>query len=1036
MRVLLLNVSDIHVESKDDPENEGLVLGKFIADVEEQAKKFVYDEVFILISGDLVFAASAKSYTKFDESIVKKLMRIFDVDRSHFIIVPGNHDVVQDSVKDVEDFFLPIFNARYEEGRFNNLVRKDAQNSIIFGKFEPFLIYMKEKFGNVDYSLLANKYEINETWSVHTLNSAILSCGAYKETDDKGHLGVDTRSLHALIASDKHPKKILLMHHPEYFCMDWVKHELRKLYGSEYTMILSGHTHDQYIYYDDKKGYIRCEAPQLYTDKYDDILGYNFIELEDDQVIKITYRQWQEKRNKFRAGADFVDDDGSNGVISYVDKAQAFKDAGSDRIAILMQERLRQEMLSYVGQPYIWVDRYLSDDRLDNLFKMQESALFSEMDIIKNGENIHAVAPSQYGLTCYGSHFLLTLWENQHVFGIKVDADGVRVKKFEKLVDAELLHYGKGKQDVKWIVIDNWKPFRKDQKGIKAYLKQEFPDAHLLLMTVYHESEFIAGKSFDEEEIEAKTLYLTPLKRAQERIMVDAYNKEKFIDDSDEVLSKLDEDIKNFNLHRSPHSCATLLTVFKDSFDRNPVNRTDVLENILSIIFDNTRLPNYRTQKPDAKDCDFCLGFYCSTLIKKNGYFFSKDSFISDIRAFCRQKDYTVEVDQLFDILCFNRIIVEDNGLYKFHFTFWVYYFVASWMIANDDYAKEMLEDQRYLHFPEVLEFYTGKDRRRKNAVETLIKDLSITSKSVQAKTGMNEQDDPFAFLRFSQDKEQQDAIIERIESDVKQSNLPQSVKDQTADLTFNPSAAFHQDIFKVYSDFSVGYLVNIIRIGSKVLRNSDQLDADIKQQLLAELTSAMKVLSNIIYLVSPLFAKQGYIQLTDYGLKLSKSFYNLDDKERTIAILVAIPYNLTMMFKEDIFSSKLSPVFITGLNNEKDRVKRHLLASLLIYKQPEGWSGAITSYMDTIGQNSYYLGTLYELMLTVFQNGELDEPEQMRMKNLIKAAVFKNSQGRLPASQGEYNQVELTKKLLHGSKEDEANNQEIGKDVAGEETN
>ena len=1016
MRVLLLNISDIHILSYDKPENEGLVLSKFIVDVEEQVKKFYYDDVFVLISGDLVFAPSDESYAKFDKTIVKELMRVLCIDRNHFIIAPGNHDVSQNVVKDVEDSFLSIFNNKYDEGKFNDLIRKDAQKGILFGKFEAFHRYMVNTMGMDNYSLQANLFNINDNWSVHIVNSAILSCGAYKNINDQGYLGVDTRSLHSFLTEDKHPKKILLMHHPEYFCMDWVKHELRKLYGSDYDMVLSGHTHDQYIYCDIKEGFIRCEAPQLFTDKYDDILGYNFIELDDDKVVKITYRQWQEKRNKFRPGSDFVEDEESNGVITFSNEVKEQKQTTyTDRITILIQERLRKEMESYVGQPYIWVDRYLSDDRLDNVFKMQESTLYSELDIIKNCENIHIVAPSLYGLTCYGSHFLLTLWESEHKFGIKVDANGVKVKKFEKLIEAELLHYGKNKKEVKWIVIDNWKPYRKDQKGIKAYLEQEFPEAHLLLMTAYHESEFISGKSFDVEEIESKTLYLTPLKRAQERLMVDAYNMEKFIDDSDEVLNKLDEDIKNFNLHRTPHSCVTLLTVFKDSFDRNPVNRTDVLENVLSIIFDNTRLPNYRTKKPDAKDCDFCMGYFCSRLIMKNNHFFSRDSFVSDIRNFCRKKDYDVEIDQLFDILCYNKIIVEEYGLYKFHFTFWVYYFVASWMIADEDYAKEMLENQKYLHYPELLEFYTGKDRRRKNAAETLIKDLSVAAKSIQAKTGMKEQDDPFAFLRFNQGKEQENLIIERIGSDVKQSNLPQSVKDHTADLSFNPSSAFHQEIFKVYSDFSVGYLVNIIRIGSKVLRNSDQLDANIKQQLLSELSSAMKVLSNIIYLVSPLFSKQGFIQLTDYSLKLSKEFHKLDEKDRTIKILVTIPYNLTMMFKEDIFSSKLSPVFISALNNEKDKVKRHLLASLLIYKQPEGWGNAITNYMKTIGQNSYYLGTLLELMLAVYQNGELDESEQMRLKNLIRAAIFKNSQGRLPASLGEFNQIELSKKYLRG---------------------
>ena len=157
MKTLLLNISDIHVLSQDEPENEGLVLGKFIVDVEEQKKKFEYDDVYVLISGDLVFAASDESYSEFDKEIVQELMRIFKIDRTHFIIAPGNHDVVQNSVKNVEDSFLPIFNSKYNEGKFNDLLRKDAQKGIVFGKFDPFLTYLKNSMGVENYSLQANK---------------------------------------------------------------------------------------------------------------------------------------------------------------------------------------------------------------------------------------------------------------------------------------------------------------------------------------------------------------------------------------------------------------------------------------------------------------------------------------------------------------------------------------------------------------------------------------------------------------------------------------------------------------------------------------------------------------------------------------------------------------------------------------------------------------------------------------------------------------------------------------------------------------
>lgn len=200
------------------------------------------------------------------------------------------------------------------------------------------------------------------------------------------------------------------------------------------------------------------------------------------------------------------------------------------------------------------------------------------------------------------------------------------------------------------------------------------------------------------------------------------------------------------------------------------------------------------------------------------------------------------------------------------------------------------------------------------------------------------------------------------------------------------------------------------------------------------ELVAAMKVLSNIIYLVSPLFAKQGYIQLSEFGFKLSKKFFEVEEKERTIAILVTIPYNLTMMFKEDIFSSKLSPVFVSTLSAEKDKVKRHLLASLLVYKQPDGWSKALLSYMDTIGGNSYYLGTLLELMIGVLQIGELDESEQLRMRSLIQAALFKNNNGRLPCSSGELRQIALTKKLLYGNNEEKDNKKDEDKSEASQD--
>lgn len=1005
MKTILLNISDIHYGSST-PENEKLVLDAFLKDVQEQVSKLDYDEVFVLIGGDLVFAASEKSYNEFDAHVIQGLMKILSIDRTHFIFVPGNHDLKRDCIKDIEESFIPILNSKYDEQKFNDLIRKKAQLPLFYEKFKDFADYSKGTMGKDESVLTAGFYEINKTWSIHTLNTAILSCGGYNGIEDLGKLGADTRSLYDNLSKDDHPKRILLMHHPEDFCMDWVKHELRKLYANNFDLVLSGHTHDQEIFCQHVKrsNYIHLEAPQLYTDKYDDILGYCFIEIKDDFVSRVIYREWLEKRNRFRAGSAFTDDE--NGIESFEDN-----NSQEDNIFAIRNARLRTAMEAFVNQPYIWVERYLSDDRIDQVFKIDQSTMFSETDIINNAENIRIVAPSQYGLTCYGLHFLLTLWKSKHEFGIFVDADSIRTKKFESLVESELTLFNKNKEDVSWIVIDNWRPYKKDQNGISRYIQQEFPKAHVILMSPFHEHNFSEHiKSSEIIEI-SKTLYLTPLKHEQERLIVDEYNKVKYIDDSDIILNKLDDDIKDFNLHRTPYSCITLLTVFKDSFDRNPVNRTSVLENILNIIFDNTKLPTYKSSNPDVKDCELCLGYFCSHIIEHEYYIFSRDYFYNSIKEFCERKKTELDINQLFDILCFNRIIIEENGQYTFRFTFWVYYFTASWMHVDNTYAEGMLQGQKYQKYPEVLEFYTGKDRRRLDAVNIVTNDLMNAAAAVQQKLRISDDKNPFAFLRFKQDKNQTAKIVKEIEDTVQESNLPQSIKDQVADLTFNPSTAFHQEINKVYHDFSVGYLVNIISIACKVLRNSDHLDADVKLKLLSEITNGLKVFSNIIYLVSHLFAKQGYIELPDYALKLTDAFNKYEEDEKRIQIIVSIPQNLVRMFQNDLYSRKLSPVYIEQFKNETDKAEKHILASFIVKKQPEGWEPAIRSYIDSIGKDSYYLGTISDLMTETYYYETLDSSDRMRMNNLIKTALYKSDNGRMPQSLAEINKRHLVKK-------------------------
>lgn len=105
-------------------------------------------------------------------------------------------------------------------------------------------------------------------------------------------------------------------------------------------------------------------------------------------------------------------------------------------------------------------------------------------------------------------------------------------------------------------------------------------------------------------------LHLLALPRTQIRKVVCEYNKSKDIGEEDIVLSKVVTDLDTLNIHRTPLNCITLLKVSEKHFDESPVNRTNMLEMVLFVLFNLEGIPTYKT-KPDLKDCEYVLGCFC-----------------------------------------------------------------------------------------------------------------------------------------------------------------------------------------------------------------------------------------------------------------------------------------------------------------------------------------------------------------------------------------------------------------------------------------
>ena len=998
-RLTILFFSDIHV-GDGTPENQDLVLDEFVKDCEKQLKGDTGD-LYAFVGGDLVYNADkAEQYIEFHEKVIKKLINV-GFDLSHIICVQGNHDGQQAVVADKSLSYVPAVEKKYQETDFNSLIDQD---STTVDKFQNFDHYVKSSLSIPEYNNRFFVVTLSNGWNLCCLNSSLSSFSAYNDKKDLGYLGIDTRNLQKWLINNHGKKKIMMLHHPQSWLMEWAATALNTIIKKEFSLVLTGHTHDQDLLCNKNGGdsYIHCQAPQLFTSKEDVTLGYCIIHIVDDEVTNIIYRQWSNKRYRFNPGADFTEPE--DGIVRFVEDPNLDNNNREqeklieDKVMIILQSELNCKMVVYNDQPVVWVPRLLSKNRVDKMSKIKEKDMLSEDDIISNPRNIIILSPSQYGLSCFGFHFLITSWQKYKQFGLFVPGDVLKKNKFEGYINNRLQEFDKDVDDVKWVVIDDWIVSKKDSKLFLSLINGKFKNTNILLLSPRVERYFKDNPNISIREEGFESLFMAPIQRDGVRSIVKAFNNKHFIEEEEKVLKRVNDDIRDFNMHRTPLNCITLLEVFNNSaFQDNPVNRTEVLERVLRIIFDNHKVPTYRSSVPDMKDCQFVLGYFCKQLIINDSDVFTEDSFKTVLNKYCDDNGITLDIAYLFEILVSNQIITRYADCYCFRFTYWVYYFAAMQMHNGDnDLIDFIITKKNYIHYPEILEFYTGKDRRRVDAVKFMSDDLKKATISVRQKVGWPGDLNLFNFLKCQQSEEQTKKVIDNLESGVRCSNVPSELKDTFEDVAYSPARAFDQSVRKFLEDYSVNYLIQSIHIASKTFRNSDYVDRNSKDALLNSILEGWKTMVHIIWTIAkPLVIHRniGYddthFELVDETLKEGDS---LD--AQLLRVIVSVPMNIMAYYKNDMYSDKNGKTILQSFERETDKIRKYLLACVIVMERPVGWDQCITRYITQVGQASFYLGNLKDLMLFIYNNYEVDASDETSLKLLIKKAVWKLEKG------------------------------------------
>jgi len=314
-------------------------------------------------------------------------------------------------------------------------------------------------------------------------------------------------------------------------------------------------------------------------------------------------------------------------------------------------------------------------------------------------------------------------------------------------------------------------------------------------------------------------------------------------------------------------------------------------------------------------------------------------------------------------------------------------------MHHNTRFAEFILDKMNYAAYPELIEFYTGIDRRRDNALKIIEADIRETCDLVEKKCGLPVEFNIYDLAQWIPSSENIEEMHEEVASGALSSNLPESVKDEYADQGYNRSRPLNQSIHQILEEYSLLRLMKGVQAGCKALRNSDYSEPETRHALLQQILRSWEQIIKVLIVLTPVMSKDGYAKLEGATFILHGKF-NGTDEEKFNQIIQLLPINVVNWYRDDLFSKKMGPLLFKHINDEENSLIRHVLNLLVVNKRPKGWEDHIEKYIVSENKNSFYLLDIYSTLRAEYQYSFARPGELNSLSKLIKMSVAKHKLG------------------------------------------
>lgn len=753
--IRVFHISDLHIDNTTQYDWEQYTKKALIETIKSQLPQCPVKDTFVICSGDMINKAGETlggvkaALCHFKEKVIQPILDGTGLPLSHFIILPGNHEVNRRADDDIQVEGLRTIIARDGAGRINDYTRAllngDYRASNRIKEYNEFVAELYQGIDNIQISLLGTTFTFETSDGKLGIAAFNTVWNCYDNNDiDRGLAIGEPQYEFCRKNMEGCDIKIAAMHHP-LECLKFEKGTIRNWIYADFQFLYVGHVHESNSYSKSTvTGSLFVNVAPAYTNDIRSNLrgalanGFSVVDYNSaNRQFDCYYYKYSKSERKYVLNHDICETGVYHDGLPYavsgtlaeiqlhaIEYISSVKLEEFNHSIIPMKANAINTLKEAFVKPPI--NKHADDEHKD----------YEMHDLLSSKSNILLFGTSESGKTVmlqrllmeavedYAKYNAVPVYINYNLVGNR-DIESI-VRDFIDVNSAqtrELLKEGKV-----FLFVDNYNP-KQETKYVASRIYQFAKEYNVkIIATSECQSEGVLPLAIFSEvnEIAFEYYFISRFSTDKVKQMMVKWSPQDEFVDRNTKLEKMVTSFCNYSLPCTAMSVSLYLWSTEKA-DREPVNAAVLLDIYIEIILEKLNLNNAYQNSFDYKNKTMLLAYIAEKVKEKYPVNLTYGEYIDHISY------YLINVvgfdkfdpkrigDYFIDRKLFTRI---GNEVHFAHTCFY-HFFLAQRMKDNEDVRNEILIENNYYKNDRAVSYYSGLVRNDKKLLEFLLNDVN-----------------------------------------------------------------------------------------------------------------------------------------------------------------------------------------------------------------------------------------------------------------------------------------------------------------------